>query len=872
MMRQYLDIQAPLKTSHPDALLFYRMGDFYELFYDDAKRAADLLGITLTQRGQSGGNPIPMAGVPVHAVEGYLAKLVKLGRSAAICEQIGDPATTKGPVAREVVRIVTPGTLTDEALLEDRRETLLVALARDADAWGAAVLDLAAGRLAVTRLKDDSALAAELQRLAPAELLAPEGLALPPAAERHAALRRRDAWHFDPGSAEHQLCQRFGTRDLAGFGVASIGDEAGDGAGDGIGAEIGAAGALMAYVAETQRSDVPHIRSMRVEYHDQALLLDAATRRNLELDRSLSGDDRATLVGVMDRCATAMGSRLLRRWIQRPMNDQAAIRARHAAVAAMIAGRLFPELSDTLRGIADLERILSRIALRSARPRDLEALRRSLGLLPDLLSVIGDADAERLSALAEDLGPHPALHRTLVAAIVDDPPQLIRDGGVIAAGYDAELDQLRALSEDADSFLTDLEARERSATGISTLKVGYNRVHGFYIEISKAQSERAPAHYTRRQTLKNAERYISEELKTFEDQVLSARERALAHEKALWDGLLDGIAEQLAPLQLTAMALAELDVLTDFAERAVTLDLAEPRLTETPGMVIEAGRHLVVEQVSADQGGEPFVPNDLTLDDARRLWVITGPNMGGKSTFMRQTALIVILAHAGSFVPAASASIGPLDRIFTRIGASDDLAGGRSTFMVEMTEAAEILNNAGDRSLVLMDEIGRGTSTYDGMSLAWAIARHIAGVNRAFTLFATHYFELTQLADELPGCGNLHLDAVEHRSKGGDSLVFLHEVKEGPADRSFGLQVASLAGVPKAAIKDARRYLAELEANPVHRTTPQIGLFEPQMKPTEAVEDAEVDALRAELDAVDLDALSPRDALELLYRLKRELA
>jgi DNA mismatch repair protein MutS len=864
MMRQYLEIQGPLRASHPDALLFYRMGDFYELFYDDARRASELLGITLTQRGQSAGEPIPMAGVPVHSVEGYLATLVRLGCSVAVCEQIGDPATTKGPVAREVVRIVTPGTLTDDALLEDRRETLLVAVAsggRDGG-WGVAALDLAAGRLSVTRLDDDASLNTELQRLAPAELLAPEGVELPQDAARHPTLRHRGAWHFDPISAERLLCERFGTRDLAGFGVADAGPE------------VGAAGALMAYVAETQFSDVPHIRGMRVEHHNQALLLDAATRRNLELDRSLTGDERATLVGVMDRCATAMGSRLLRRWIQRPLNDHAAITARHESVAELIAARLFPELNQTARGIADLERILARVALRSARPRDLEALRRSLALLPDLIEVLSGSSTSRLRELTVELGPHPDLSRTLDAAIVDEPPQLIRDGGVIGAGYDAELDALRALSKDADSFLVDLEARERKTTGISTLKVGYNRVHGFFIEISKAQASKAPAHYTRRQTLKNAERYISEELKAFEDKVLSARERALAREKALWDALLEGIAEQLAPLQLTASALAELDVLTDFAERAVSLNLAKPEFTEEPGVQIEAGRHLVVEQVSAEQGGGAFVPNGLTFDDARRLWVITGPNMGGKSTFMRQTALIVILAHAGSFVPATTARIGSLDRIFTRIGASDDLAGGRSTFMVEMTEAAEILNNAGDRSLVLMDEIGRGTSTYDGMSLAWAIARHIAKVNRAFTLFATHYFELTQLAEELPGCGNLHLDAVEHRSKVGDTLVFLHEVKEGPADRSFGLQVASLAGVPRAAIKDARKYLAELEANPVHRAAPQIGLFEPRLKPTAIDADVEdsVDPLRAELESIDLDSLSPREALDLLYRLKRELA
>ena len=861
MMRQYLDIQASLRAAHPEALLFYRMGDFYELFHDDARRAAALLGITLTQRGQSAGAPIPMAGVPVHALEGYLAKLVRQGRSVAICEQIGDPATSKGPVAREVVRIVTPGTLTDEALLDDRRDTLLVAInaasGRGASSWGLAVMDLAAGRLSVIRVADDAALDAELQRLAPAELLVAEGLTLPAICARHPAVQRRGDWHFDPTSAERLLCERFGTRDLAGFGVTDSGPE------------IGAAGALMAYVTETQRSELPHVQGMRVEHHGQALLLDAATRRNLELDRSLTGDDRATLVGVMDRCATRMGARLLRRWIQRPLNDAAAIGARHGAVAELLTQRLFPELAETLKPIADLERILARVALRSARPRDLEALRRSLTALPDLQALLTDAAAARTAELVADLGPHAPLHRTLCAAIVADPPQLIRDGGVIAPGYDAELDELRRLSGDADAYLSELELREREATGISTLKVGYNRVHGFYIEISKAQAAKAPAHYTRRQTLKNAERYVSEELKAFEDQVLSARERALAREKALWEMLLDGINEELAPLTATAAALAELDVLTCYAERAETLALVQPELTETPGIHIEGGRHLVVEQLSRERDGTPFVPNGVVLDDAHRLWVITGPNMGGKSTFMRQTALIVILAHAGAFVPARSARIGPLDRIYTRIGASDDLAGGRSTFMVEMTEAAEILNNATERSLVLMDEIGRGTSTYDGMSLAWAIARHIAGVNRAFTLFATHYFELTQLAEELPGCGNLHLDAVEHRSKGGDGLVFLHEVKEGPADRSFGLQVASLAGVPKAAIRDAKRYLAELEANPVHRTGPQIGLFEARMQPTE-VEAQATDPLRDALAAVDLDELSPKEALALLYRLKSE--
>ena len=837
MMRQFLRI----KAEHPDILLFYRMGDFYELFYDDARRAAKLIDITLTTRGQSAGQPIPMAGVPVHSVEGYLAKLVRKGESVAICEQIGDPATSKGPVERQVVRVVTPGTVTDEGLLEARREVLIGCLHAGAGGLGLAWLDLAGGRFRVARLDGPEALAAELERLQLAELLVDEESRLPPAVRELPGLKTRPPWHFDLDAATRLLCRQFGVADLAGFGCAELPEA------------VQAAGCLLQYVLDTQRGALPHLRGLATETRDEALVMDAATRRNLELDRSLTGRHEHTLLGVLDETATPMGGRLLRRWLNRPLRDRAVLEARHESIERLLLDGDPRAPREVLRGIGDLERMLARVALRSARPRDLAGLREGLARLPALRAALAEVAAPRLAELAAECGEHGETLALLERAIIDNPPVLIRDGGVIAPGWDAELDELRALSTEGDRFLAELETRERERTGLPSLKVGYNRVHGYYIEISRAQAKNAPADYSRRQTLKGAERFITPELKSFEDKVLSARERALAREKALYDALVETLLERLGPLQLMAAAVAELDVLANLAERAAALNLSRPRLVSEPQLEIRGGRHPVVERVSS----EPFIPNDLALDERRRMLVITGPNMGGKSTYMRQAALIVILACAGSFVPAEAATLGPVDRIFTRIGASDDLAGGRSTFMVEMTEAANILNNATAQSLVLMDEIGRGTSTFDGLSLAWACAHYIGERLGAFTLFATHYFELTALAKELPACANVHLDATEHDGK----LVFLHSVREGPANQSYGLQVAALAGVPPEVIRRARVYLRELEQDRAAGRGPQaeLPLFD-------AV--AESTALQARLEAVDPDALTPREAHDILYELK----
>ncbi|WP_223619613.1 DNA mismatch repair protein MutS [Lysobacter sp. ESA13C] len=844
-MRQFF----AAKAEHPDVLMFFRMGDFYELFYDDARKAARLLDITLTQRGNSAGQPIPMAGVPHHSAEGYLARLVALGESVAICEQIGDPALAKGIVERKVVRIITPGTVTDEALLNERRDTLLLAVARGKHAYGVAWADLASGRFLVNEVASEDALEAELARLEPAELLVADEDGWPPFVAERSGMRRRPPWLFDVDSGRRQLLRFFGLHDLSGFGL------------EDKPLAIAAAAALLGYVEETQKQRLPHLTSIAIESGDGAIAMNAATRRHLELDSRVDGDSRTTLLGVLDSTVTPMGGRLLRRWLHRPLRDRSVLRHRHQAVATLIESRAGDDIRERFRALGDLERILSRIALRSARPRDLSTLRDGLGLLPDVRATLAPLDAPRLNALGAELGEHDAHAHLLAEAIVPQPPVLARDGGVFATGYDAELDELRTLSTNADQFLVDLEARERASSGIATLKVGYNRVHGYYLEISKGQADKAPTHYTRRQTLSNAERYITEELKQFEDKVLSARERSLARERLLYEQLLDALNERLEPLKHCAAALAELDVLCGFAERAQALDWSQPELGDTPGLRIERGRHPVVEAVRKD----PFEPNDLILDEdnGRRMLVITGPNMGGKSTYMRQNALIVLLAHIGSFVPAARALIGPIDRILTRIGAGDDLARGQSTFMVEMSETSYILHHATDQSLVLMDEIGRGTSTYDGLALAEACARHLAHSNRAYTLFATHYFELTALAEPGNGIANVHLDAVEH----GDQLVFMHAVKDGPADRSFGLQVAALAGLPKSVVKQARGRLIELEQQ--GRETPKpsfatAALDQPQQFGLFATSSAALDALAE----VDPDELTPKQALEALYRIK----
>ncbi len=840
VMQQYLRI----KAEHPDKLLFYRMGDFYELFFEDAERAARLLDITLTKRGHSGGVPIPMAGVPYHAVEGYLAKLVRQGIAVALCEQIGDPAKAKGPVERRVARIVTPGTLSDEALLEERRENLLAAVAEQDGRYGLAWIEVSSGRFAVMEVTGAEALRGELGRLAPAEVLFDEDSRLPTALGLERGITRRPAWHFDRDSGERLLCAQFGSRNLTAFGCAALP------------LAVGAAGCLLQYVKDTQRAALPHIQGLMTESRDEAVILDAATRRNLEIERSLAERSEACLAGVMDQTVTAMGSRLLRRWLARPLRDIRLVRQRHAAIAELLEGEGERPLREELAGMGDLERILARVALGSARPRDLAVLRDSLARLPALQALLAPRETPLLQVLAQEASTHPQVVDLLRRALIENPPALIRDGGVLAGGYDPELDELRDLSTNADRFLLELEARERERSGLSNLRVTYNRVHGYAIEVSRSQADQVPADYVRRQTLKGAERYVTPELKRFEDQVLSARERSLAREKALYEALLEQLRGELSVLQTTATAVATLDVLANLAERARTLDWCRPELTTEPVIDIKDGRHPVVEAVS----DRPFVANDVCFDPERRMLVVTGPNMGGKSTYMRQTALIVLMALAGSYVPAAAVRLGPVDRIFSRIGASDDLAGGRSTFMVEMEETALILHNATERSLVLMDEIGRGTSTFDGLSLAWACGVELAARIRAFTLFATHYFELTTLPDEHAGIANVHLEAVEY----GDSIVFLHAVREGPANQSYGLQVASLAGVPKAVIDRARLRLRELEdAAQRHsqRQSTQLSLF-----PLEEVNPA-VAALRE----LDPDSLSPRQALELIFHL-RELA
>jgi DNA mismatch repair protein MutS len=848
MMQQYLRI----KAQHPDILLFYRMGDFYELFYDDARRAAALLDITLTARGSSAGQPIPMAGVPFHAVDSYLARLVRKGESVAICEQKGEPGSSRGPLEREVVRIVTPGTVTDAALLEERHETLAAALARDGERFGLAWLDLAAGRFTVLESQGTSALAAELERLKPAELLVAEGAASDPATGG-AVLRARPPWHFELSSASRLLTDQLGTLDLKGFGV------------DELPLAIRAAGALLQYVRDTQRSALPHVRALTVEERGEALTLDAATRRNLELDASLSGNTEATVLAVIDSCVTAMGSRELRRWLNRPLTAQPLLRARYQALAALIEARRFAPLRELLAGVGDIERILARVALRSARPRDLTQLRSSLKALPALRAALAPIDSPLLATLQGRIHEHRDELALLAAAIAAEPATMVRDGDVIAAGYDGELDELRRIATHTDEFLLDLERRERERSGLAGLKLGYNRVQGFFIEVSRRDAERVPKDYIRRQTVRSAERFITAELKSFEDRVLGARDKALSRERELYEEVLTQLIGALVPLQTTAGALAELDTLAALAERAAALEWSAPTLVDEPRLVIEAGRHPVVERFA----DAPFVPNDLRLDAARRMLIITGPNMGGKSTYMRQAALIVLLAHVGSYVPADALVVGPIDRIFTRIGAADDLAGGRSTFMVEMTEAANILHNATARSLVLLDEIGRGTSTYDGLSLAWAMARDIATRVRAFTLFATHYFELTTLAAEVEGCANVHLDATEH----GDGIVFLHAVKEGPANRSYGLQVAQLAGVPLPVIGAARGYLEALESERDRQRAAGNGAAaasQSELPLFTAASDAD-NRVRDALAAIDPDDLTPRAALEELYRLRRLL-
>lgn len=838
MMQQYLRI----KAENPDYLLFYRMGDFYELFYDDAHKAAELLDITLTARGSSNGAPIPMAGVPYHAADSYLSRLIKLGESVAICEQVGDPAKSKGPVERKVVRVLTPGTLTEEALLDSRNENLLVAVSEHKGRFGLAAADISSGRFVVSEIETIIELQAELARLQPAELLVCDSdLDIYQQFEKQ--LRPLPEWHFEEKAARRRLCEHFQVSDLNGYGC------------DAMTLAVSAAGCLLNYAQQTHRTALPHLRRISVEHAEDSIRLDPQSRRNLELEQNLSGGRDNTLISVLDKTATPMGARLLRRWLMRPIRDARILKQRQDGIQQFIEQQSFTDCHALMRQLGDIERILSRIALRTARPRDFMHLRGMLEMLPAMHDLLAPMTSLHLRNLDRTLGSFEELKQLLQSAIIDEPPVLIRDGGVIRAGYHAELDRLRDLHHNASGFLSELEQRERERTGVSSLKVGYNKVHGYYIELSRAHDVEIPTEYVRRQTLKNAERYITPELKGFEEQVLSANEKALALEKQLYDELFDKLAPDLPALEQSAAALAELDVLANLAERAETLNYVAPLFTDKPGIEIEAGRHPVVEYSQST----PFCANDLCLTAEQPMLIITGPNMGGKSTYMRQTALIVLMAYMGSFVPASKAVIGPVDQVFTRIGASDDLASGRSTFMVEMNEAANILNNATQHSLVLMDEIGRGTSTFDGLALAWSCAEKLLRDIGAYTLFATHYFEMTQLPERYEQARNVHLDAIEH----GDRIVFLHQLKEGAANQSYGLQVAQLAGVPDDVITAARLKLQQLEQ---HRYQTEESRKQPQPDLFVSNEKSE---LEQQLSRINPDELTPKQALELLYALSR---
>ncbi|MDR0528099.1 MAG: DNA mismatch repair protein MutS [Zoogloeaceae bacterium] len=862
MMQQYLK----LKRQYPDNLLFYRMGDFYEMFFDDAEKAARLLDITLTTRGQSAGLPIKMAGIPHQALENYLARLLRFGESVVVCEQSGDPSG-KGPMDRVVSRVVTPGTLTDSGLMEERKDALLLALAfpekMSADPGkarvGLAWLNLAGGTFTLAEIPA-SALPSALERIRPAEILVPDSWqdavsALPAGVAR----ARRPDWHFAFKNARLLLLNHFHAHSLAVFGA------------EHLTIAVSAAGALLQYAETTQASALPHIERLAVEEESDYLGMDVATRRNLEITETLRGQAAPTLCSLLDHCVTGMGGRLLRHVLHHPLRDPALPIARQGAVAALLESRAggADAVRALLKGCADIERITGRIALKNARPRDLSALRDTLNDLPDVaaavMSTLSDRESPCLAALTADLAVPPEALELLSRAIAEEPAAQLRDGGVIAPGFDAELDELRAIQNNCGAFLMELENRERARTGISSLKVEYNKVHGFYIEVTHANTDRVPGEYRRRQTLKNAERYITPELKSFEDKALSAQERALAREKALFEEVILALLAVLSPLKKCAGALAQLDLFAAFAQAARLHDWRCPEFSALPGLLIEKGRHPVVENEIKAAGGA-FIANSLALHDARRMIVLTGPNMGGKSTVMRQTALIVLLAHIGSFVPASRAVIGPIDRIFTRIGASDDLASGRSTFMVEMTEASAILHQATERSLVLMDEIGRGTSTFDGLALAFAICRHLGEKNKSLALFATHYFELTRLAEDHPWAANAHLDAVEHN----DRVVFLHALEEGPANQSYGIQVAALAGMPYAVLRAAKKELLRLEEkaseNPLQ---PDLFSSHPRLFP--ASDTMETHPALDMLADLAPDKLSPKEALDALYALKNLL-
>jgi len=843
-MQQYLRI----KADFPDTLVFYRMGDFYELFFDDARKANRLLDITLTTRGQSAGEPVVMAGVPVHSVENYLARLIRLGEPVAVAEQVGDVATAKGPVERKVVRVVTPGTVTDSALMAERADTLLLAVhrtrARTGELWGLAWLGLASGQLGLTECGERE-LGTWLARLDAAEILF-DGGDLPEALRQARGARTaRPVWQFDPALGERKLCAQLQVATLAGFNA------------DSLKAAHGAAAALLSFAEHTQGQALAHVRTLTVERAGELLDLPPATHRNLELVQTLRGEDSPTLLSVLDSCRTGMGSRLLRHWLTHPPRERAPVAARHETVARLL-DLGFEPLREALRGVSDVERTTARVALRQVRPRELAGLRATLAALPALRAV-APAGTSLLGQLHAALQPDAGIAE-LLTAVADEPAVLLRDGGVIAAGVDADLDELRGISQNCDAYLLDMEARERTRTGIGNLRVQFNKVHGFYIEVTSSGIDKVPADYQRRQTLKNAERYITPELKAFEDKALSAQERALAREKWLWESLLDALQPHLTTLSALGRALAAFDALACLAERAATLGWCRPEFVPYPCIEIESGRHPVVQARLSETGAGEFIANHCRLDAKTRMLVITGPNMGGKSTYMRQVALIVLLASMGSFVPATRCRLGPVDAIHTRIGAADDLANAQSTFMVEMTEAAAIIHGATEHSLVLMDEVGRGTSTFDGLALASAIASQLHDRNRSFTLFATHYFELTELPARHAAAVNVHVGAVES----GHDIVFLHQIEPGPASRSYGVQVARLAGMPAALIRQARATLEALEAKALAQSA-QVDMF---AAPPTAGALPEPSPLAAELARIDPDRLSPREALEALYRLK----
>lgn len=840
VMRQYFGF----KAQYPDKLIFFRMGDFYEMFYEDAEKVAKLLNIALTSRNKSADVPIPMAGVPYHSVDSYLAKLIKLGESVVICEQTSDPLSSKGLVDREIARIITPGTITDDALLEQRTENLLLAVFENAGKFGLVTLDICSGRFVLTECHSNETLDSEIDRLHPAEVLICEGTDLQHRLNKLFNITTRPDWHFDKHSAVELLKKKFGVRELSGFGCQDMD------------AAICAAGCLLQYAEETQRSALTHLQTIHVEHPQEYIMLDTVSQRNLELTSNHQGVAENSLLSILRTTVTAMGDRLLNRWLLKPIRDVNILRLRHDAVDYLLQNKRFSDFRNTLRPIADLERILARISLMSAKPRDLVQLHTTLVAIPELAKYLHPVDCPLLEKLGKHVTDFSDLRDLLKRAICDSPPVNIRKGGVIAGGYHEQLDALRKMATKTSQLLLEIEARERERTQIPGIKIGYNRVHGYYIEISKHQIKDLPEEYIRHQTLKASERYITPELREFEEQVLSSQSKALALEKQLYEELLGKCCQYVPVLQMCSTSIAEIDVLNCFAERADTLNLSQPTFSKTHGIAISSGRHLVVEQIQ----NEAFVPNDLQLNEQRRMLIITGPNMGGKSTYMRQTALIVILAYIGSYVPAKSAELGPIDRIFTRIGAADDVAGGRSTFMVEMIETANILNNATQQSLILLDEIGRGTSTYDGLALAWTCAEYLVKHVQALSLFATHYFEITALSEHITEMQNVHLNAVEY----DDKIVFLYALKEGAINRSYGLQVALLAGVPQKVVTQARQFLRELEQN--HQILPnnkkQYDIFAQQERNHPLLD---------EMTHVNVDELNPKEALDTLYKLKSML-